>query len=148
MPSGFMPNGTVENHTSAGSFVGQCTVEAMNASTVPWEVASKTPSGGMIWPADETSILKRPPLISSTSWDSRRAEPCRTSRAGVQVVGILHLNFGWAMTFGASTMAAAATAARAPPAFTRNLRRSVITLSSSHRDELMATCATGAWTVR
>ena len=35
MPSGFMPNGTVENHGRAGSFAGQCTVEAMNASTVP-----------------------------------------------------------------------------------------------------------------
>jgi hypothetical protein len=34
------------------------------------------------------------------------------------------------MTLGASTMAAAA-AATAPPAFTMNLRRSVVTLSSS-----------------
>jgi hypothetical protein len=32
--------------TSAGSFVGQCTVEAMNASTEPLEAASKQVSGG------------------------------------------------------------------------------------------------------
>src|SRR5712692_11741144 len=41
------------------------------------------------------------------------------------------------MTLGASTMAAAAAAAIVPPALARNLRRSVITLPSSHRDELM-----------
>src|SRR6266446_683859 len=35
------------------------------------------------------------------------------------------------MTLGASTIAAAATAASAPPVFTRNLRRSVVTLISS-----------------
>src|SRR3972149_3800983 len=34
-------------------------------------------------------------------------------------------------------MAAAAAAAITPPAFARNLRRSVITLPSSHRHELM-----------
>src|SRR5712692_880217 len=41
------------------------------------------------------------------------------------------------MTLGASTMAAAAAAAIVPPAVARNLRRSVVTLPSSHRDELM-----------
>src|SRR5713226_1908638 len=41
------------------------------------------------------------------------------------------------MTLGASTMAAAATAAIVPLAFARNLRRSVITLPTSHRHELM-----------
>src|SRR5207245_5704928 len=41
------------------------------------------------------------------------------------------------MTLGASTIAAAATAAIAPPAFTMNLRRSVVTQPSSDRDELM-----------
>src|SRR4029450_2654261 len=100
MPSGFMPNGTVENHGSAGSFVGQCTVEAMNGSTVPWEAAPKTPGTGTIWPAGKTSILNRPPLISSTIAARRWAEPCSTSSAGVQVVGILHLTFGAARGFG------------------------------------------------
>jgi hypothetical protein len=46
-------------------------------------------------------------------------------------VDIRHWTFGWAMTLGASTMAAAATAAIAPPAFTMNLRRSVVTWPSS-----------------
>src|SRR2546428_8541726 len=41
------------------------------------------------------------------------------------------------MTVGASTMAPAATTAIAPPAVAMNLRRSVITLPSSPRDELM-----------
>src|SRR3989304_7022709 len=41
------------------------------------------------------------------------------------------------MTLGAPTMVAVAAAAIAPPAFARNLRRSVITPPSSHRDELM-----------
>src|SRR2546427_7891878 len=41
------------------------------------------------------------------------------------------------MTFGASTMVAAAAAATTPPAVAMNLRRSVITLPSSHRDEVM-----------
>src|SRR5438128_9957171 len=49
----------------------------------------------MIWPAGKTSIWNRPPLISSTTLASRRAEPWSTSSAGVQSVGILHLNFGW-----------------------------------------------------
>jgi hypothetical protein len=38
-----------------------------------------------------------------------------------------HWTFGWAMTLGASTMAAAATAAITPLAVAMNLRRSVIT---------------------
>src|SRR5690349_20646418 len=41
------------------------------------------------------------------------------------------------MTLGTSTIAAAAAATIAPQAFTMNLRRSVITLPSSHRHELM-----------
>src|SRR5207244_11514946 len=41
------------------------------------------------------------------------------------------------MTLGASTIAAAATAAIAPPAFTMPLRRSVVTQPCSDRDELM-----------
>src|SRR5712692_4840830 len=41
------------------------------------------------------------------------------------------------MTFGASTMAAAAAAATTPLTLTMNLRRSVIGLASSTRDELM-----------
>src|SRR5690349_19607393 len=41
------------------------------------------------------------------------------------------------MTAGASTMAAAATVARAPPAVTMNRRRSLVTRSSSARNELM-----------
>ena len=90
----------------------------MNASTVPCEAASKTPSGGTIWPAGNTSIWSRPPLISSTSPASRWAEPCITLRAGVQVVGIRHWTFGWAMTFGASTTAAAPR----PPTLRRPLR--------------------------
>ena len=42
MPSGFMPNGTVANHSIAGLLRRpSSTVAAMNASMVPWEVASK-----------------------------------------------------------------------------------------------------------
>src|SRR5262244_2076377 len=41
------------------------------------------------------------------------------------------------MTLGASTMAAAVAVARAPLAVTRNRRRSVVTLASSARRELM-----------
>src|SRR5687768_1278647 len=135
MPWGFMPNGTVVNHTSAGSFVGQLTVEPMNASTVPWDAASKQPSGAMSWPAGKTSIWNRPALISSTTLASRSAEPCSTSSAGVQSVGIRHLNFGWAMTFGASATVAVATA-RTPPAFARNLRRSMCSSSRQNRLDL------------
>src|SRR5215813_8757594 len=130
MPSGFMPNGTVENHGSAASFASQWTVEAMNASMVPFEAASKVSSVGMIWPADETSIWNRPPLVSSTTLASRRAEPWSTSSAGVHVVGILHLIFGCAMTWGAPTMVAAVAAATTAPAFAMNRRLSVIESAS------------------
>ena len=78
----------------------------------------------MIWPAGKTSIRNRPPLVSSTTFASRWAPPCSTSSRGCQAVDIRHWTFGWAMTFGASTMAAAATAAIAPLAFAMNLRRS------------------------
>ena len=49
----------------------------MNASIVPFEAASKQSSGGMIWPPGKTSIRNRPPLISSTTFASRWAAPCR-----------------------------------------------------------------------
>jgi hypothetical protein len=98
----------------------------MNASMVPFEAASKQPNCGMIWPPGKTSIRNRPPLVSSTTFASRWAAPFKWSSAWVQVVDIRHCTFGWATTLGASVMAAAATAAIAPLAFTRNLRRSVI----------------------
>src|SRR5216683_6717917 len=41
------------------------------------------------------------------------------------------------MTLGASTMAPAAAATTTPPAVAMNLRRSVVTLASSHRYELV-----------
>src|SRR6266536_298650 len=59
------------------------------------------------------------------------------SNAAVKAVDIRHWTFGWAMTLGASTMAAEAAAATTPPAVAMNLRRSVITLPSSHCHELM-----------
>jgi hypothetical protein len=70
----------------------------MNDSMVPCEAASKQPSAGTIWPPGKTSIRKRPPLISSTTFASRWAPPWSTSSAGVQVVDIRHWTFGWAMT--------------------------------------------------
>jgi hypothetical protein len=100
----------------------------MNASTVPREAASKQSSGCMIWPPGNTSIRNRPPLIASTTFASRCAAPWRVSRAGVQVVDIRHWILGWAMTLGAWTMGTAAAVTSAPPAVTRNLRRSVIEL--------------------
>jgi len=39
----------------------------MNASTLALEASSKQAKGGMICPAENTSILNRPPLISSTN---------------------------------------------------------------------------------
>jgi hypothetical protein len=54
----------------------------------------------MIWPPWNTSILNRPPLISSTSLASCSAEPCITSAPGGQAVDMRHWTFGWAMTFG------------------------------------------------
>src|SRR5712692_8508738 len=109
----------------------------MNASMVPCEAALKHANGGMIWPPGKTSIRNRPPLVSSTTFASRWAAPCTTSSAGVKAVDIRHWTFGWAMTLGASTMVAAAAAAMTPPAVAMNLRRSVVTLSSSHCHELV-----------
>jgi hypothetical protein len=99
----------------------------MNASTVPFEAASKHSNGGMIWPPGKTCIRNRPPLISSTTLASRRAAPWSTSFAEVHAVDIRHWTLGWAMTFGALMIV---TAAIAPLAFARNLRRFVITLFS------------------
>src|SRR6266481_5147231 len=109
----------------------------MKASMVPWEAASKQAKSVMIWPPAKTSIRNRPPLISSTTFASSRAAPWRLSSTGGQAVDVRHWTCGCAMTLGASTIAAAATAASAPPVFTRNLRRSVVTLPSSCPDELM-----------
>jgi hypothetical protein len=130
MPSGFMPNGTVQNHSIAGSLSFQYCGVPMNASILPCEAASKHSNGGMIWPPGKTSIRKRPPLVSSTIFAKRWATPCRWSSAAVQAVDICHWTFGCAMTLGASTKAAAATVATTPLAFAMNLRRSVITTSS------------------
>src|SRR5438876_2488241 len=108
----------------------------MKASMVPFDAASKQSSGGMIWPPGKTSIRNRPSLISSTTFASRSAVPCNSfDRA--QAVDIRHWIFGWAMTLGAWTMAPVATAAIAPLAVAMNLRRSVITLASSHRHQLV-----------
>src|SRR6266496_4362976 len=103
----------------------------MKASMVPCEAASKQPSAGTIVSPGKTSIRNRPPLISSTTFASRWAPPWSTSSAGVQVVDIRHWIFGWAMTYGASTMVAAAAAAITPPAFAMNRRRSLIMLTPS-----------------
>jgi len=45
----------------------------MNPSIVPLEVASKQSNAFMICPLAKTSIFRRPPLISSTTCDSRTA---------------------------------------------------------------------------
>src|SRR6266567_8975922 len=108
----------------------------MKASMVPFDAASKQSSGCMIWPPGKTSIRNRPSLISSTTFASRSAVPCN-SFDRTQVVDIRHWTFGWAMTLGAWTMAPVATAAIAPLAVAMNLRRSVITLASSHRHQLV-----------
>src|SRR6266446_2180600 len=109
----------------------------MNASMVPFEVASKQSSGGMIWPPGKTSIRNRPPLISSTIFASCWAGTKPRSIDLGQAVDIRHWTFGCAMTWGASTSAIAASVAIAPLVFARNLRRSFITLPSSPRHELM-----------
>src|SRR5437667_5132488 len=109
----------------------------MNASTVPFEAASKHSNGGMIWPPGKTSIRNRPPLISSTTVASRWAAPCRMSIAGVHAVDIRQWTFGWAMTLAQSVTVAAATATTAPLAVTMNLRRSGVTLASLRCHELM-----------
>src|SRR2546425_479611 len=137
MPSGFMPNGMVQNHSIAGSLSFQYCGEPMNASILPWEAASKQSNGGMIWPPGKTSIRTRPPLISSTPSASRGAAPWTMSNVAVQDVDIRHWTFGWAMTLGASTMAAVAAVAITPLAVVRNLRRSALTSLNSPRDELM-----------
>src|SRR5262245_19210887 len=105
--------------------------------SVPWEAASKQARGGMIWPPEKTSILKRPALISSTIRASCWAEPWSTSFAGLHVLDIRHWIFGWAMTLGASTTGAAPIAANVPPAFTMNQRRPIVTRLSSSRHELV-----------
>src|SRR5215470_13896640 len=134
MPTGFMPNGTVWNHSIAGSFDAQYDGAPMNASMVPLDVSAKQAKSAMIWPAPKTSIRKRPPLISSTSFASRTAEPCITLSAGGHVVDIRHWTFGWAMTFGAVMSGVAAAAAIAPPTFVRNRRRSLVMLAPRRED--------------
>ena len=62
----------------------------MNASMVPWEAASKQAKSVMIWPPAKTSIRNRPPLISSTTFASCRAQPWRVSSTGGQAVDIRH----------------------------------------------------------
>ena len=105
----------------------------MYASMVPFEAASKQSSACMIWPPGKTSIRSLPPLVSSTTFASRWAAPCSTSSAGVQVVDIRHWTFGCAITWG-TLMIVAATI---PLAVAMNRRRSVISVPSSRRDELM-----------
>src|SRR5262249_10836998 len=98
---------------------------AMNAwMSVPLEAASKHSNGGMIWPPGNTSMWNRPSLISSTIFAIRSAVVCTSSALG-QAVDMRHWTFGWAITLGASTAAAAPTATRAPPVFTMNRRRSM-----------------------
>src|SRR6266516_2705073 len=137
MPSGFMPNGMVQNHSIAGSLSLQYCGDPMNASILPWEAASKQSNGGMIWPPGKTSMRNRPPLISSTTFASRWAAPWTMSNVAVQDVDIRHWTFGWAMTLGASTTAAVAAVAINPLAVVMNLRRSALTLLNSRRHELM-----------
>ncbi len=96
----------------------------MKASIVPCEVASKQANGGMIWPPGKTSIRNRPPLISSTSFPTRWAA-LWTPSAGVQLVDMRHWILGWAMAYGARTVAAA-PAATIPAAVARNCRRAVM----------------------
>src|SRR5262245_50422529 len=137
MPSGFMPKGTVLNHWTAGSFASQKIAPDENDSILPWDAASKHSNGPMIWPPGNTSILNRPPLVSSTICAKRRAAFRNTSSVGGNAVDIRHWIFGWAMTFGASTTAAAPAATSIPPALTMNLRRSVMTEVSSSPDVLL-----------
>jgi hypothetical protein len=105
MPSGFMPNGMVANHSIAGSLSAAALQGAfqycgvpMNASMVPWEAASKQANGGMIWPPGKTSIRNRPTLVSSTIFASRWAAPLSTSSAGGYAVDNRHWILGCAMT--------------------------------------------------
>src|SRR6266853_2808208 len=137
MPWGFMPNGMVPNHSSASSLSVQYCGDPMNASMVPCEAAVKHSNGCRIWPPGKTSIRNRPPLISSTAFASRWAAPRCMSNTAVKAVDIRHWTFGCATTLGAATMLAAVAAAITPPAVAINLRRSVVTLPSSPRHELM-----------
>src|SRR5262249_34524373 len=137
MPSGFIPNGMVANHSIAGSLSAQYCGDPINASIVPLEAASKHSNGCIIWPPWRTSIRNRPPLVSSTTFANLWAAPWSRSSAFVHAVDMRHWTFGCAMTLGASTMAAAVAVARAPLAVTINRRRSVVTLPSSSRDELL-----------
>src|SRR5262252_5245468 len=137
MPSGFIPNGMVANHSSPGSLSVQYCGDAMKASILPWDAASKHSNGCMIWPPGKTSIRNRPPLVSSTIFPSLWAAPCSTSRDGVQDVDIRHWTFGWAITMGESMMAVATTAATRLPPVAMNLRRSLVMASSSPLHELM-----------
>src|SRR5215471_15712973 len=137
MPSGFIPNGMVANHSSPGSLSVQYCGDAMKASILPWDAASKHLNGCMIWPPGKTSIRNRPPVVSSTIFPSLWAAPCSTSRDGVQAVDIRHWIFGCAITLGASIATAAAAVASAPVAVTMNLRRSLVTPSSLPRHELV-----------
>jgi hypothetical protein len=98
----------------------------MKAWMFPFEAASKHSKSCMIWPPGKTSIRSRPPLVRSTTLASSWAEPCSMSSFGVHVVDMRHSIFGWAMTLGASTTAAA-TAATSPPDPTMNLRRPLFT---------------------
>src|SRR5499427_5338571 len=137
MPSGFIPNGMVANHSSPGSLSVQYCGDAMKASILPWEAASKHSNGCMICPPGKTSIRNRPPLVSSTIFPSLWVAPCSTSRDGVQDVDSRHWTFGWAITLGESLMAVATTAATRLPPVAMNLRRSLVMASSSPRDELV-----------
>src|SRR5215813_6751532 len=103
---------------------------------VPLEAASKHSNGCMIWPPASTSIRNRPPLVSSTIFASSSAVRCTSIERG-HAVDIRHWTFGCAMTLGASTMRAAAVAANRPLAVAMNLRRSVVTVPSSSRHQLM-----------
>ena len=120
-----MPNGMVPNHSSAGSLSFQYCGDAKNASIVPLEAASKQSNGAMISPPARTSIRNRPPLISSTALANPWATIWCMSSDGANAVDIRHWTFGWAMTLGAWTTAAAPAAASTPPAFTMNRRRSM-----------------------
>ena len=75
MPSGFIPNGMVQNHSIPGSRSFQYCAVPMYASILPWDAASKHSKGCMICPPGNTSIRNRPPLISSTAFASRWTAP-------------------------------------------------------------------------
>src|SRR5215472_5770843 len=104
----------------------------MNASIFPCEAASKHSNGCMICPPGKTAIWKRPPLASSTTlaicWAARRC----TSNAAENAVDMRHWTFGCAMTWGKSTMAAAAAVTKVPPAVTMNLRRALVVGALGH----------------